>query len=112
MTNDNQRRNVNLKEVATRNEAACRVVAGFSAAMPAPAEIWRQLADALSDVPALADEVTRMSGELAGARLDRANLLAAVRAALAAHDEGEPDPLTYLRDELHAQGLGNQRRPA
>jgi hypothetical protein len=112
VTNDNQRRNVNFEEVVTRNEAACRLVAGFSAAMPTLAEFWRQLGDALSDVPALSNEVTRMSGELAGARLDRANLLAAVRAALAAHDAGEPDPLSYLRDELHAQGLGNQRRPA
>lgn len=112
MTNDSQRRNVDFEEVATRNETARRLVAGFSAAMPTPAEIWRQLGDALNDLSALSDEVTRMSAELAGARLDRANLLAAVRAALAAHDEGEPDPLCYLRDELDACGPGDQRRPA
>jgi hypothetical protein len=82
MPNANQRRNANFEEVATR------------------------------DVPALSAAVTRMSAELADARLDRANLLAAARAALAAHDEGEPDPLFYLRDELDAQGQGDQRRPA
>jgi hypothetical protein len=112
VTNDDQHVNVNFEEVATRNDTARHLVAGFSAAMPTPAEIWQQLRDALSDVPALSDEVTRMSAELAAARLGRANLLAAARAALAAHDEGELDPLSYLRDELEAQGLGSQRRPA
>jgi hypothetical protein len=37
-------------------------------------------------------------------RLDRANLLAAIRATLAADAEGEPDPLGYLRDELDTTG--------
>ena len=36
-------------------------------------------------------------------RLDRANLLAAARATIAAHHDGEPDPLAYLRDELNVQ---------
>lgn len=33
-----------------------------------------------------------------------ANLLAAARAAVAAHHDGEGDPLAYLRDELDAHG--------
>jgi hypothetical protein len=37
-------------------------------------------------------------------RLDRANLAAAAFATIAAHQDGEPDPLSYLRDELGAQG--------
>jgi hypothetical protein len=41
---------------------------------------------------------------MAGARLDRANLAAAALASIAAQHDGEPDPLSYLRDELRAQG--------
>jgi hypothetical protein len=37
------------------------------------------------------------------ARLDAANLRAAIRAALGAADDGEPDPLSYLRDEFSEQ---------
>jgi hypothetical protein len=37
-------------------------------------------------------------------RHDSNNLLAAARAALSAHADGEGDPLFYLRDELTAQG--------
>jgi hypothetical protein len=70
--------------------------------MPALADIWRHIAGALSDTAALSAEITRLSAELHDARLDRANLLAAMRAALAAHADGEPDPLSYLRDELDA----------
>jgi hypothetical protein len=38
-------------------------------------------------------------------RLDRANLLAAIRACLAAHADGEPDPLGYLRAELDTPSI-------
>ena len=34
--------------------------------------------------------------------MDRANLRAAMRATLAAHADGDPDPMWYLRDELDA----------
>lgn len=50
-----------------------------------------------TDVPA---ELVRLRVELRAVRLDRANLLAAIRACLAAHAEGEDDPLGYLRAEL------------
>lgn len=43
---------------------------------------------------------------LRAARLQHANLLAAVRAALVAHEDGEPDPWWYLRDEIAAQAAG------
>ena len=40
------------------------------------------------------------------------DLVAAARATLAAADDGEPDPLYYLRDELQAQGqLTDRRQP-
>jgi hypothetical protein len=48
----------------------------------------------------LTETVARLSGELAAARLESANRLAAMRAALAADADGEPDPLAYLRDEI------------
>ena len=91
-----------LQEVSTRNDHARRIVAGFASAMPAIADIWRDIAGALSDTSALSAEITRLSAELHDTRLDRANLLAAMRAALAAHADGEPDPMCYLRDELDA----------
>ena len=93
---------IDLEEVANRNDTARHIVAGFSAEMPTLAEIWRHLEDALRDVPALSAEITRLSADLQHARLDRANLLAAARATIAAYHDGETDPLSYLRDELHA----------
>lgn len=112
MPNTHPHINIDLREVQTRNETARHVVAGFSVVMPALTEIWQQLRDALNDTPALSAEITRLARELRGVRLDQANLAAAAQATLAAYGEGEPDPLSYLRDELHAQGFGIQRRPA
>jgi hypothetical protein len=90
----------NLHAAYVRNDSARRVVAGLAAATPALAEIWQQLDRALDDVPILGAIVARLSAEFAGTRLDRASLLAAIRATLAAHADGEADPLAYLRDEL------------
>jgi hypothetical protein len=56
----------------------------------------------INDLADLVAELTRLAGELDQARLEGANLRAAMRAALAAHADGEADPLWYLRDELHA----------
>jgi CelD/BcsL family acetyltransferase involved in cellulose biosynthesis len=95
---------VDLQEAATRNRTARHIVAGFSTAAPTLAEIWRQLEAALADTPALSAEITRLRAELAGTRLDRANLLAAARAVITAHLDGESDPLAYLRDELQTRG--------
>ena len=95
---------VDLQEAAARNHAARRIIAGFTAALPTLAEIWQHLETALADTPALSAEITRLRAELAGTRLDRANLLAAARAVITAHHDGEPDPLSYLRDELDARG--------
>lgn len=95
---------VDLQEAATRNHAARCVIAGFSTAAPTLAEIWQQLEAALADTPALSAEIIRLRAELAGTRLDRANLLAVARAVITAHLDGEPDPLWYLRDELQVRG--------
>jgi hypothetical protein len=102
-TDHTQDPDVDLQQAATRNHAARRIIAGFTTALPTLAEIWQQLQAALADAPALATEITRFRAELADTRLDRANLLAAARAVITAHLDGEPDPLSYLRDELAAR---------
>lgn len=104
MPDARQHMNINLQGVTTTNDAARHIVAGFAEAMPALADTWRFLQDALNDVPLLVAEVSRLSAELHTTRLDLANLLAAARATIAAHHDAEADPLFYLRDELHAQG--------
>jgi hypothetical protein len=52
------------------------------------------------DLAHLATEIIRLHSALIEERLISANLRAAIRAALGAHADGEPDPLWYLRDEL------------
>ena len=54
----------------------------------------------LADIARLLTEITSLHSQLAAARLRAANLEAAIRAALGAHSDGEPDPLSYLRDEI------------
>ena len=66
-----------------------------------PAAVWA----ALADIPVLLAEVARLALLLTWARLHFANLLAAARASLAAHHDGEPDPLSYLRDEVAEHAL-------
>jgi hypothetical protein len=92
-----------ITEVTARNEAARDIVAGFASATPTLSVAWRTVGVALADCAALAADVARLAAELADARMDRANLLAAIRATIAAHADGDPDPLYYLRDELAAR---------
>ena len=93
---------IDIPEVMNRNSAARDILAGFATAAPTRAPAPGAIRAALADARDLAAEVARLSAGLAAARLDRANALAAMRAALAANRDGEPDPLSYLRDELHA----------
>ena len=64
---------------------------------------------ALADLPPLCDRIDRLNRN----RRRHQNLEAAARATLAAHADGEADPLYYLRDELGAEeqppGDGAQR---
>jgi hypothetical protein len=67
-------------------------------------------------VPSLIDNLARLIGEitrlhtaLIQERLISANLRAAIRAALGAQDDGEQDPLAYLRDELPGPGSPDER---
>jgi hypothetical protein len=94
---------IDLQEITDRNDTARRILAGFASAAPSLADFWDLLKAALTDTVVLAAEVTRVSAEIAAARLDVANLLAAIQSTLAAYADGEADPLWYLRDELNAR---------
>ena len=80
----------NLQEVASRHDTAAAVI--------------DKLGRALDTIPLLSAEVTRLRRRLTATLSDLNNLLAAARATLSAHTDGEEDPLYYLRDELTAQG--------
>lgn len=88
------------EEITTRNDIARDIVAGFASVTPTLVGVYRLIDTALADLPAVLADLGRTRAELEAVRLDRANLLAAIRATLAADAEGEPDPLGYLRDEL------------
>jgi hypothetical protein len=60
----------------------------------------------IADITSLLTVLARLSDELAAARLDNANLRAAIGAALGAAEDGELDPLDYLRWELPGTGRG------
>jgi hypothetical protein len=105
-------RTTNLLEVSTRAEHARRIITGFSLATPNLTDLWRQVGDALADIPILVMEITSLQGRLTACRIDRANLAAAGRIAIAAYRNGESDPLAYLQDELLAQGFSTGRREA
>ena len=113
MPNTHPHTDINFQEVRTRNDNARHIVAGCASAMPTLAAMWRHLDDALADTAALLAQVTQLSAELERTRFDRANLLAAMRATLAAYAEGEPDPTWYLRDQLDAPQSAStaSRRP-
>jgi hypothetical protein len=89
-----------ISEVTTRNDIARDIIAGFAAVTPTLAGVFRLIDTALADLPAVLADLGRARTELEAVRLDRANLLAAIQATLAADADGECDPLGYLRDEL------------
>jgi hypothetical protein len=95
-----------LQEALTTNRRARHIATGFAHATPALADLWQQIGSSLSDVPVLISEITRLDGDLQAVHLNHANLAAAGRATLTASHDGEPDALSYLRDELTAQGFG------
>jgi hypothetical protein len=79
-----------LQEVANRHDTATAFVDA--------------LGRALDTIPLLSAEIARLRRRLAASLNDFNNLLAAARATLSAHADGDEDPLYYLRDELQAQG--------
>src|SRR5260370_834800 len=99
---------VSLGEVHVRAGNARHVITGFTLTHPALADLWQQVDNSISDVPVLSAEITRLNRELAATRLSRANLAAAGRATLIAWQGSEPDPMSYLRDELTVQGFAER----
>jgi hypothetical protein len=97
---------VNLLEVSTRAEHARHIIAGFSRGAPTLADLWGQVYESLSDIPYLATEISDLRERLTAIRIERANLAAASRVTIVAFQNGEPDSLSYLQDELQAQGFG------
>jgi predicted DNA-binding ribbon-helix-helix protein len=94
MANPHPHSRIDLEEIAARNDTARHMIAGFSAEMPLLADFWRHLDTALADNLTLSAEVTRLNAELTTTQLNTTNLLAAVRATLAAYADGEADPCT------------------
>ena len=62
-----------------------------------------------ADTVALLIEVIRLHEAARAARLESANRLAAIQAAIHAAEDGEIDPLAYLRDELPTPADRGQR---
>jgi hypothetical protein len=62
------------------------------------------------DIKRLIEEISRLQAALVSERLISANLRAAIRAALGAQSDGEPDPLAYLRDEIADAGNPRSER--
>ena len=89
-TSDGTNPNSDLQEVANRHDTATAVV--------------DTLGQALDAIPLLSAEITRLRRRLAASLNDFNNLVAAAKATLSAHADGEEDPLFYLSDELTAQG--------
>jgi hypothetical protein len=89
-TSNRSNANTDLQEVANRHHSATAVI--------------DTLGRALDTIPLLSAEITRLRRRLATSLNDFHNLLAAAKATLSAHADGEEDPLFYLRDELTAQG--------
>jgi hypothetical protein len=89
-TSNHTNADTDLQEVANRHDTATAVVDA--------------LGRALDTIPLLSAEIARLRRRLATSLHDFNNLLAAARATLSAHADGEEDPLYYLRDELQAQG--------
>ena len=89
-TSDRINPDTNLQEVASRHDTAAAVI--------------DKLGRALDTIPLLSAEITRLRRRLTTTLGDLNNLLAAAKATLSAHTDGEEDPLYYLRDELTAQG--------
>ena len=94
--------NINLQEVSARNDNARHIVAGFASAMPALATSGDTSKTRSTTRSRSRRRSPAFPPNCSVTRLDRANLLAAMRATLAAHADGEPDPMWYLRDALDA----------
>ncbi|NRQ35769.1 hypothetical protein HII36_28625 [Nonomuraea sp. NN258] len=92
-----------LQEIIDRNRTARELIATFARSTATLSDLWQHVTAALGDTPVLITEIFRLRSTISKTRLSRANLIASIRATLAAHADGESDPLSYLRDELADQ---------
>jgi hypothetical protein len=76
-----------LAHVAAARNAECRDCDANAAALA-------------GDIAALLAEISWLYRSLITARLKAANLEAAIRAAVGAREDGDYDPIGYLRDEI------------
>lgn len=97
---------IDLQEVVSRTNSAAVLLAALTRDPLPLLPVWEHVIAALNDTERLVDEITGLRAELVAERHQRANLIAAVRATLAADREGDDDPLWYIRDELPAQTRG------
>jgi hydroxymethylglutaryl-CoA reductase len=67
---------------------------------PCPAQNTPETSARILEIEALRETIGGLAATLAAVRLQSANRLAAIRAALGAAADGESDPLAYLRDQL------------
>jgi hypothetical protein len=70
--------------------------------------IIRPVADALTLIPSLCGEIRHLRRQLSRTLHDQQDLIAAGKATIGAHADGESDPLYYLRDQLQALGYLHQ----
>ena len=105
---------VNLQEALTSHANAIRLInVHLITRALLRAHTRAAITTALATIPAFCQETKHLRALLHIAKLDHANLVAAVCATVTADHEGEPDPLWYVRDELAARGqLPNPRRSA
>ena len=100
-------------EITLRNDIAPDIIAGFAAVTATLAGAWRLIDAAPADLPVLLADLGRARAELEAVRLDRANLLAAIRACLAAYRrDGRPDQRASRmprRPRRHSQGRSRPR---
>lgn len=102
MTNQSHPQRHTPPDTIDTNAIAARLGALASAGIcPRCAQV---IAPLTADTKALLTEVIRLHYALAGTRLESANRLAAMQAALNAAGDDEPDPLVYLRWELPEPG--------
>jgi len=79
--------------IITAQNAACRDCGAHTAILA-------------GDIALLQGEITRLHQSLIRSRRKAANLEAAIRAALGAQEDGEHDPIGYLRDEITPDARG------
>ncbi|MFI0418310.1 hypothetical protein [Spongiactinospora sp. 9N601] len=88
-----------------RTRTARAIVDAWARPMPTStvAPYWETVFAALDHIPDLTTEITRLRAQVARLTRDHADLTAAARATLSAEQDGEGDPLWYVRDALAEQ---------